>query len=90
MVLVLLTNIITMGLVLLFTSSRSPQKKKPTVAHVSNEQPNYTKQVQEKPEQTTKMQIDSIISQYDVIKSASTLNGLFSDGKPANRVLYRK
>jgi tetratricopeptide (TPR) repeat protein len=68
-VLVILTNAISVGLVLLFVSLSHPQQEKPAIPHISSKEPNHIQQAQEKPDQTTKMQIDSIISQYDVIKS---------------------
>ena len=68
-ILLVLTNVVSVGLVLLFTSSSHPEQEKPAIAHISDKEPDHTQQVQEKPKQTTKMQIDSIISQYDIIKS---------------------
>ncbi|MHC4123209.1 MAG: tetratricopeptide repeat protein [Planctomycetota bacterium] len=68
-ILLILTNVILVGLVLLFVSLSLPQQEKPAIAPISNKELNHKQQVQEKPKQTTKMQIDSIIEQYDVIKS---------------------
>jgi len=84
-ILLVLTNVVSVGLVLLFTSSSHPQQEKPAIAHISNKEPSHTQQVREKPKQTTKMQIDSIISQYDVIKS-----GRYRESMEAYKQAIRK
>jgi len=75
-ILVILTNVVSVSLVLLFMSSTCPQQEKSALHHIANKEPKHTQQVQEKPKQTTKMQIDSIISQYDVIKSGRYLEAM--------------
>lgn len=78
--LIILTNVISVGLVLLFLSSRRSQQEKPVIPQISTQESNNAqkaqdkpkqtaKMQQEKPKQTAKMQIDSIISHYNTIKS---------------------
>ena len=68
-ILLILTNVISVGLVLLFVNPSRSQQEKPAISHIANKKPKHTQQMQEKSKQTTKVQIDSIIAQYDVIKS---------------------
>ena len=53
---------------MIFTYGRS-EKKESALAKVSEPQPSQVQRVPEKPQQNIKVAIDSIIEQYDVIKS---------------------
>jgi hypothetical protein len=68
-ILVILTNVISVSLVLLFMHYIHPEQEKPVIAPIPNEKPDQIQQVNGKPKQTTKIQIDSIFAQYDIIKS---------------------
>ncbi len=69
LILVILTNVFSVSLVLLFLNSNQPQKEIPAIVQTSNKESDQAQKAQDKPKQTVKMQIDSIISHYDTIKS---------------------
>jgi len=68
-ILLVITNVISVGLVLLFLSLRRPQKETSTVHPTADKKPIDVPEVTEEPKQTAKNKIDSILTQYDVIKS---------------------
>jgi tetratricopeptide (TPR) repeat protein len=67
--LVIVTNVISVSLVSLFLISGRSEKKESALVEVSELQPNQVQQIAEKTQQNIEVDIDSIISQYDVIKS---------------------
>jgi len=67
--LVIVTNVISISLVSMIFTYRRSQQKDLAPAQRSDSQPKQTKEAPKIPQQNIKITIDSIIEQYDVIKS---------------------
>ena len=68
--LLVVTNLICIGAVsLFFTLGRSQQNNDSVTPQLPEKEPNLAAEVQAKPEQTIHADINSIITQYDIIKA---------------------
>jgi tetratricopeptide (TPR) repeat protein len=69
MLLLIVTNLVTIGVVSLFFIFSNLRQRDGQTAQISDKEPNQTEQVQEKPKQTVYADVNSLIAQYDVVKS---------------------
>ncbi len=65
----IVTNLVTISVVSLFFVLSNSRQKDVITAQVSDREPNDAEQVQEKPKQTFHADVNSLIEQYDVVKS---------------------
>ena len=68
-ILVIVTNVVSVGVLFLFLRGGGGREEQAAAAEVSKEEPEQTAQIQEEPKATTKVKIDNILAHYDVIKS---------------------
>jgi len=69
LILLIVTNMVTISVVSLFFIFSNSQPKDGLTAQISDRDPNHVEQVQEKPKQTFHADVNSLIAQYDTVKS---------------------
>ncbi len=69
LILLIATNVVTVSVVSLIFILSGPQQKNATISQISDREPNQAAQAQEKPKQTFHADVNSLIAQYDVVKS---------------------
>ena len=68
-ILVIVTNAISIGLVSMILTSGKSQQQEITIYGDTDTQPKQVQEVPEKPQQNIKVDVDSVIAQYDLLKS---------------------